>query len=213
MKGTEQPPGEVGGQVGPGRKRGGCGKGKGSPAVGLQPRIWGGQRNPQTSQGTAVGAGGRLGSGRPGPSALPYIYLLVGTPPSAGGVREEAPRLRGAGRQPGLLCTPRHCPPRACAGRAWGETGLVRRGLRWGPRAHPWLLSKKGHPSPSPSPPSSLTPPTLGRGAYGWRTEGCSAGRLGGTATAPTRRGAAGRVKPTPPNAPWTRCPTRPPCG
>lgn len=127
-----------------------------------------------------MGAGGRLGSGRPGPAALPYIYLLVGTPPSAGGVREEAPRLRGAGRQPGLLCTPRHCPPRACAGRAWGETGLVRRGLRWGPRAHPWLLSKKGHPSPSLSPPSSPTPPPYPRERGLWVADGGMLGRAAG---------------------------------
>lgn len=201
---------------GAGEETGDCGKRQGSPAVGAAARGLGRAEKPPNCPGDRGRSRGTPRLGQPW-CLISAMYLFTcGHPPGAGGVREEALRLRGAGRRPGLLCAPRHCPPCACAAPAPApqpaEHG-ARQGWRDGadgarePACGSLAEGTRPHPRPHPPP----QPP--GRGAYGWRTEGCLAGQLGGTATAPTRQGAAGRVKSTCPNAPWTHCPTRPPCG
>lgn len=162
--------------------------------LGLQQNMGSVVEGPRDPNCSGAGAG-EVRLGQPHTTALLWVYLLIGDPECkrkrfssvgrpADGVPQPVPRLR---------CSPTHGtePPAS---------------------ARPQLLA--GSPIPIPSPRRSLAEGSMGgRSLRALGLAGCSAGRRGGTATAPTLPGAAGRGRPPLQSTPWTRCPARPPCG
>lgn len=99
-----------------------CGKGQGGLAMGLWPRVWGGQRH---SQRAGAGVGG-LGS--PDALALLCIYVLVAPPALEGCRRKWGWPVAGAPPRTPALPAPRLRPA--------AEHG-VRQGRRYGADSPP----------------------------------------------------------------------------